>query len=151
MFSIRLFTGLVWLVAPLSQATENINIVERFVAGFNQHNIDTMLNEAASDIRWMNISGSTISIETTGSTELKAAMQDYFRQLPEARSELRYISASGDYVQTIEEAFWQSDSKTYSQCSLATYELRDAKIVNVWYLPAHQCTPSAGELKAKEP
>jgi len=120
-------------------AGENADTVERFIAAFNQHNVDVMLELSAVDMRWMSVSGEQISIETSTHAELREAMGSYFESTPSARAEVRSISESGSFVSTLEEAFWSSGGAEKSRCSMAVYELFEQKIQNVWYFPAHQC------------
>lgn len=120
-------------------AGDNSELVERFVSAFNQQDLDAMLEFSAPDMRWMSISGSRISVETSTHAELRAAMAGYFENTPGARAEVRSISESGQFVHTLEKAFWLSGGAERSQCSMAVYELLDGKLQNVWYFPAHQC------------
>jgi hypothetical protein len=120
-------------------AGENAETVERFIAAFNQHNVDAILELSAVDMRWMSVSGEQISIETSTHAELREAMGGYFESTPSARAEVRSISESGSFVITLEEAFWSSGGAEKSRCSVAVYELFEQKIQNVWYFPAHHC------------
>jgi len=120
-------------------AGENADTVERFIAAFNQHNVDVMLELSAVDMRWMSVSGEQISIETSTHAELREAMRSYFGSTPSARAEVRSISEIGSFVSTLEEAFWSSGGAEKSRCSMTVYELFEQKIQNVWYFPAHQC------------
>ena len=120
-------------------AGENTELVERFVSAFNQQDIDAMLEFTAPDMRWMSVSGDRISTETSTRTELRDAMAGYFESTPGVRAEIRSISESGQFVHTLEEAFWLSGGIERSQCSMAVYELLDGKLKNVWYFPAHRC------------
>ena len=117
----------------------NAELVERFVSAFNQHDVGAMLEFSAPDIRWMSVSGDRISTETSTHAELRDAMAGYFENTPDARAEIRSISESGQFVHTLEQAFWISGSTERSQCSMAVYELHDGKLQNVWYFPAHEC------------
>ena len=120
-------------------AGENAETVERFIAAFNQHNVDAMLELSAVAVRWMSVSGEQISMETSTHAELREAMGGYFESTPGARAEVRSISESGSFVSTLEEAFWSSGGAEKSRCSMAVYELVEQKIQHVWYFPAHRC------------
>jgi hypothetical protein len=120
-------------------AGENADPVERFVSAFNQHDVNGMIELTTPDVRWMSVSGKQISIEASTHAELSAAMTGYFESTPGARAEIGSISESGQFVHTLERAFWLADGAERSQCSMAVYELLDGKIQNVWYFPTHQC------------
>lgn len=120
-------------------AGENAGLVERFVAAFNQQDVDAMLEFSTADLRWMSVSGDRISIETSTHAALRDAMTGYFESTPGARAEILSTSKSGPFVHTLEKVFWLSGGTEKSQCSMAMYEILDGKLQNVWYFPAHQC------------
>ena len=66
-------------------------------------------------------------------------MQSYFNSVPSARSEIRQLEASGNFVYALEQAFWTVKGQEKTQCSMAVYELAKGMIKHVWYFPAHQC------------
>lgn len=122
-----------------AQVGSAAGIVRSFIDAFNAHDVDAMLSMAADDIRWMSISGSTLSAEATGKTELAASMRQYFTQFSTARSVVRSVNAEGRFVTTIEEARWEVRQEPRSQCGVAVYEVDGAKIRNVWYFPPVPC------------
>lgn len=117
-------------------------IVRGYLDAHNAHDVTGMLAALNDGVRWMSIAEDGISIEAAGKEMLGSAMTDYFARLPSARSELRNAHAVGNFVSTIEEASWDSRGKRKSQCALATYELSDGKISNVWYHAAQPCGDS---------
>ena len=119
-------------------------LVHDFINAYNAHNIEAMLRFCAPDIRWMNIDGDALSPETTADFKLDEAMRTYFKGTPSAHSELRGLIVSGPFVSTIEEASWERGGKKRQQCSIGVYEIRDTKIKNVWYFPAHDCAREQG-------
>ncbi len=128
------------LLSCSAHASDNVSVVQQFVAAFNAHDVDAMMSVASNDVRWMSISGSEISVEAAGKAQLAASMEDYFESLPSARAEVRSSIASGPFVHTVEKASWTSDGIENSGCGAATYEFADGKIVNVWYFqPAYEC------------
>ena len=48
-------------------------------------------------------------------------------------------------VSTVEEANWEADGERKSQCSVGVYEIRNDKVLNVWYFAAHACSPAGTE------
>mgnify|MGYP001054908877 CR=1 FL=1 len=128
------------LLCGLVQGQESTTTVEKFIGAFNRHDVDAMLALSAPDIHWMSISRQQLAIETSTQASLRDAMVSYFESMPSARSRIRSIHSSGEFVYTLEQAVWQSNGVEKSQCSVAVYELREQKIVHVWYFPAHRCT-----------
>ena len=113
--------------------------VKEFVKAFNERDLNTMLDLAGAEMKWLSISGKNVSVETSSQEELKQAMQGYFTSMPFAKSEIRQMEQSGPFVYALEEAFWTVNGTTKSQCSMAVYELADKKIKHVWYFPSHKC------------
>lgn len=118
---------------------DNLAVVERFIAAFNEHDVDAMLELTADEVRWMSIAEERVSVEASGEDQLRASMSAYFSDVPSASARLRSAAASGRFVHTVEEAGWTSGGEQRRQCSVAVYELESAEIVNVWYFPAHGC------------
>lgn len=137
-FSLAVIFGLL-AICHASWADSRTETVEQFVAAYNQRNVDTMLNLVNEDMHWMSITGTNISVETASRSDLRAAMTGYFESMPDATSHIRSVSASGDFVYTLEEASWTVNGIKKSQCSLAVYELTALKIQHVWYFPSHRC------------
>jgi uncharacterized protein (TIGR02246 family) len=129
---------LYFLTASLSFAGAS-TVVQRFVDAFNDHDIDAMLALVADDIRWMNVAGQNISVETEGKDQLRSSMKSYLASIPSARAKIRSVRASGPFIHTVEQAFWLSGDMEKSQCSMAVYEISDGKIKDVWYFSAYAC------------
>lgn len=124
-------------IAPAADGPEGQ--VRDFVAAYNAHDVTRMLTFCASDVRWMIVSADKLSVETSGAEKLAESMRNYFKSLPSTRSELRSVTVSGNFVTAIEQAIWESKGQSRSQCSVSVYEIREGKIQNVWYFPAHGC------------
>ena len=125
-------------IAPTNRPA-NEKLVRSFVEAFNAHDVPRMLTFVAPDLRWMTVTGDKIGLETSDTKSLSDSMQKYLQRLPSARSELRSVTASGAFVNTVEEARWEANGRPRSQCSVAIYEIADSRIKNVWYFPAHPC------------
>ncbi len=134
------FLLLMLLLPATLSATDNVAIVEGFVAAYNRHDVDGMLEFVAPDVRWMSVTAHSMSTEVAGREQLGQSMREYFAGLSSTRSEVRTISRSGPFVHTVEQAFWKSGDVEKSQCSVAVYEITDGLVQNVWYFDGHACT-----------
>lgn len=123
---------------PSAPRAGNAQIVRNFVAAFNQQDVPAMLMLTTHDVRWMSVDGDSVSVETGNSAELREAMQQYFADRPSSHSVLLDLSASGDFVTTLEQA---GSIDQRGQCATAVYEFAGDLIRNVWYYPAHNCEP----------
>lgn len=128
------------LISPSINASETeTRVVESFVEAYNQQDVVAMIKLTTSDVNWMSVESKTLSVITEGQEQLKKAMQSFFENGNHGRSEILNIHRSGDFVHTVEKAIWSSGGEEKSQCSLAVYELKEEKITDVWYYPAHPC------------
>ena len=101
-----------------------------------------MLLMTTHDVRWMSITGDTVSVETSGSDELRLSMQQYFEQRPSSRSVLLDLNTSGRFVTTLERA---GSIDQPGQCATAVYEFAGDLIRNVWYYAAHDCAEASAD------
>ena len=127
--------------AQVPTATE---VVEAYVAAYNEQDVESMLSLVTEDVRWMTVDGVRIRLESVGKEALGAGVAAYFTNLPSARSVLRSLDAAGDFVTAIEKATWVSDGETRSQCAVSVYQLRDELIMAVWYFSAQPCDDEPG-------
>ena len=51
-------------------------------------------------------------------------------------AQIEQLTVAGNFVTTVERAYWVQDGVEVSQASLAVYEIRDGFIYRVWYYPA---------------
>ncbi|GIU46545.1 hypothetical protein TUM4438_22580 [Shewanella sairae] len=116
-----------------------VKVVKQFIAGFNNHSVEQLLQHTTENVHWFNLAGGKMDTETSTRNELAAAMSDYFANLNDAKATLRQIIVSANYVSTVEEVTWSHDGEKSSQCSLGVYQLNGDKINAVWYYPAHAC------------
>ncbi len=127
--------------APPSPSAGPAATVEAFVDAFDRRDLDGMLARTDPEVRWMFVDGDAVAVETAGRDALRAAMEGYFAALPSSRSRLRSVRAAGPFVQTVEEATWEADGVRKRRCSPAVYELRDGRILHVWYFGDFECPP----------
>lgn len=127
----------------LADDSANLNTVRSFVAAYNAHDEELMLDFVNDDVRWMSVKDGAVNTESEGKKELARSMQSYFEGMPSTRAELHDIKSTGSFVSAIEEIQWKLDGETHSQCAVSVYELKDALISNVWYFAADKCIDTA--------
>ena len=118
-------------------------LVNAYFKAYNAHNVERMLAIVTDDIRWMSVDGNSIALEADGKESLGDAMLAHFARSPSTRSEVRDISALGDFVTVIEAAMRDSNSATGAQCAIAVYQFSEGLIANVWYYAARPCEQTA--------
>jgi hypothetical protein len=124
--------------AAVETKSSGLEIVQQFVATFNDHDVDAMMNLVTEDVEWFNINGSKMSVETSGVAALRKGMTGYFVGVPTVRSHVVKSMVSGSFVTIQERVSWTQAEKQRSQASLAVYELRGGLIRRVWYYPAEK-------------
>lgn len=122
-----------------ARADSPLEIVQGLSEAFNDHNVEAMARWLDNDVQWMSLNGSELAIEADGRAALITGMKDYFASLPSARSHIEQSMVTGRYVTVLERASWIGrDGEARSQSALAVYEIRDAKVLRVWYYPAQR-------------
>lgn len=111
-------------------------VVERYLAAYNDHDIEAMLELVDPQVQWLSIDGDRISVETEGAGALAEAMRGYFEAVPSTHSSIESMMVSGKRVSVHERAHWESSGQPRSQAALSVYEIADGRIVRVWYFPA---------------
>ena len=126
-------------------------IVEGFIAAYNSHDVKQMLQYTSDDVRWMHVTGTKVEVETSSQEEFAAAMADYFETLKDANATILQMIDSGNYVSTVERVTWDNDGEQLSQCSIGNFHIKNGKLAEFWYLPAHACDEITVEANAEEP
>lgn len=114
-------------------------IVESFIAAYNTHDVKQMVQYTTETVRWMHVTGSKVEVETSSQAEFAAAMADYFETLTDANATILKMIDSGNYVSTVERVTWNNDGEQLSQCSIGNFRIKNGKLAEFWYLPAHAC------------
>ena len=115
------------------------DIVRAYMVAYNAHDVEAMLALVSEDLTWFTIEQDDVRTEIEGTYYLELGMTAYFQAIPDSRSEIRALSVSGAFVSVVEQAFWQSEGETGTQCALAVYEIEEELIRRVWYYAAHPC------------
>ncbi len=127
------------LSTQASADTSSSNVVKQFIAAYNQHSVEAMLQYVADDVQWMHITGNKVEVETASSDQFGAAMTDYFETLNHPKATILQLISSSHYVSTVERVEWSTDGEQLSQCSIGNFRVENGKIAEFWYLPAHSC------------
>ncbi|MCE9680305.1 nuclear transport factor 2 family protein [Shewanella sp. AS1] len=139
-----LLAGAMALFSLSAQAeSQSSSVVRQFIADYNQHSVEAMLQNLTEDVRWMHINGDKVEVETSGKAQFGAAMTDYFATLEQPQADIIEMIASDAYVSIVERVKWQADGEHLSQCSIGNFRIQDGKIAEFWYLPAHSCDTDA--------
>jgi hypothetical protein len=117
-----------------SIAATPIKTVELFVAAYNQHDIEKMLEKTTKEVKWLYNINHELLIETDGKDTLRTAMKAHFNRQTNARSQIKKFLTLGDTVAVIEEAF--SNDGESSQCALSIYQMKQDLIQSVTYYAA---------------
>lgn len=113
--------------------------VQAFVQAFNNKAIEQMLMLCDDAIRWMWVDQNQLLTETEGKRALRQSLAQNFAGFPDSQSTIVGQTVSGNFVSAVERASWLQNGQPKTQCSMAIYELKAEKILNVWYYPAHHC------------
>ena len=111
-------------------------LVRKFVAAFDRHDLPALIALAHPDIEWLSVNGSEVSIEAQGADALKLSVSSYFESCSTCRSTVEVSSVNGPYVTAVETAAWKSSDTTRSQASTSIYEIVEGQVRRVWYYPA---------------
>jgi len=121
-----------WLFYPWSPpASAELACVRSSVEAFNKHDAAALTALYAADLKWWSVSDKGLSLEVDGAAAARDWLAGYFKEYPDVRSEILELSQSGPFVSFREQVTWKGGSQT----SHAVYEVRDGRIVRVWYYP----------------
>lgn len=121
-----------------AQAHEHEQIVQRFVAAFNAHDVDAMLELVSDDIQWLSINGKEVGEEAAGKAQLRSGMTGYFASCSSCQSRLEKVFSTGARVSALEIASYETSDGVQEQQSLSVYEFSGQLISRVYYFPAEQ-------------
>ncbi|MGJ8662208.1 MAG: nuclear transport factor 2 family protein [Marinicella sp.] len=117
-----------------------VNIAEQFVAAYNQHDPDKMLQWVHPDVSYMYVSKDQIYTETSGKVALTDFLGPFFKDKPHAQSQLLGSHQQGPFIHQVEKALWDDkNGQQQSQCSLSVYEIKEELIINIWYFSVFKC------------
>lgn len=108
-------------------------IVYSYVAAFNAHNVEAMLEMVTDDVQWLTIGGDKIVTETGNKEELRQGMEGYFESCSTCKSNLIHVFSTGTRVSALEEANFETAQGSQKQQSISIYEFSGNLIKRVYY------------------
>lgn len=113
-----------------------VSTVEAFMAAYNDHDVEAMLELVHPEVQWLSVEGDSIHVEADGASALGRAMRGYFASTPSSHSIVDDVMETGRFVSVRERATWKGKGGTRAQSALAVYEVENGRILRVWYYPA---------------
>lgn len=133
-FRTGIFLGLLAVLLVSSARAQSPDaVVERYMAAYNDHDVEAMLELVDADVQWLSIDGDRIRVEAEGAAALGEAMRGYFESMPSTRSEIETMMISGNRVSVREIARWRVGDEWREQAALSVYQIADGRIRRVWY------------------
>lgn len=115
-----------------------LSTVEAFMAAYNDHDVEAMLELVHPEVQWLSVEGDSIHVEADGASALGRAMRAYFTSTPSSRSMVDDVMGAGRFISVRERATWEGEDGTRVQSALAIYEVENGRILRVWYYPAQK-------------
>lgn len=125
--------ALLILAACSARAGQPGELVERYLAAYNDRDVAGMLEFVHPDIQWLSIAGDEVRVEADGAEALGESLRGYFEAVPSTRSSIEAMMVSGNRVSVAERARWESEAGPRSQTALSIYEIAEGRIRRVWY------------------
>ena len=117
-------------------AGDAADVVRALTDAFNRKDVSAMRALWADDIVWLDVDGETVSVAVRGASAFETAMTAYFKSYPDVRSTLAGEMESGVFLSGVETVSWTSNAVDRSQSGPVVYEVREGKVLRVWYYPA---------------
>jgi hypothetical protein len=118
---------------PADPAAEPVKIVERFVDGFNRHDLGLLIAETDADVAWLSVVDAQIVPDAKGQAPLQDWMARFLSVYPTVKKTIEQSIAQGPFVSTWERSRWKGrNGADLTQAGLVVYEIRKGKIRNVW-------------------
>ncbi|HEY0554066.1 MAG TPA: nuclear transport factor 2 family protein [Thermoanaerobaculia bacterium] len=119
--------------APADPLADPLKVVERFIAGFNRHDLGLLIAETDPDVRWLTVVDDRILPDARGQEALQEWMARFLSAYPTAKKAIEQSIAHGPFVTTWERSHWKGKgSADLTQAVLVVYEVQKGKIRNVW-------------------
>lgn len=128
---------------PVAAERSAEQAVRAFVAAYNNRDFAAMEMLLHADAGWLAVDGDKVAVEAQGRDALIAGNRRYLtRSCPSCRSELDGVASTERFVTTVERARWtRRDGSRAEQSGVGVYEVKDGRILNVWYFPVDKAVP----------
>jgi hypothetical protein len=113
-------------------------LVRRYVAAFNQHDVEATIACVDTAFRWYNIAGDSLQLVMAGRNSQRLALVRYFKAFSDVSSEISGVTANGPWVMVREQIRWTGAKGPAENVALAVYEVREGHIRRVFYFPAER-------------
>ncbi|MBI3886380.1 MAG: nuclear transport factor 2 family protein [Opitutae bacterium] len=113
-------------------------LLRAYLAAFNRHEADAVAAFCADDLKWFSVGADgKIGTDAENRPQLRDWLVGYFKSLPTVHSEFLALEQTGPILTVRERASWDNKAgQRVSQQAIGVYEVRDSRIVRVWYFPA---------------
>jgi ketosteroid isomerase-like protein len=115
---------------------QSVAVVEAWLDAWNRHDIEALAALLHPEVTWLSIEGDELRAEIHGAEALRDWATGYFREFPNAVTGASDFASAAGYVSFRETASWGEGNETFSQSSIAVYEVRDGAIRRAWYYSA---------------
>ena len=119
--------------APADPLAEPLKVVERFIAGFNRHDLGLLIAEADPDVKWLTVVDDRVIPDARGQAALQEWMAKFLAVYPTVKRTIEQSIAHGPFVTVWERSRWKGkEDADLTQAGLVVYEVQRGKIKNVW-------------------
>jgi hypothetical protein len=118
---------------PPAPPADPVAVTERFIAGFNHHDLGLMIAETDADVRLLTVVDDRIVLDSRGQTALQESTAKFLSVYPMVRKTIEQSIAHGPFVSTWERSRWKGrNGNDLTQAMLVVYEIQQGKIKNIW-------------------
>ncbi|MEQ1834686.1 MAG: nuclear transport factor 2 family protein [Candidatus Eisenbacteria bacterium] len=128
------------VASPGDSPTEAL--LRRYIAAFNQHDVQATLACVDTAFRWYNVAGDSMKLVIAGRETQRSVLTRYFKAFPDVSSDNSGISVNGPWAMVRERIVWTGAKGRTESVTLAVYEVRDGQIKRVFYFPAESRSSS---------
>jgi len=110
-------------------------VADQHMKAFSRHDIMAVNALSHPDVTWMSFDGNASVVQVNGHKGIEQYLTGYFSSVPNLRSEVQAISATGPYITIRERSSWSDPHGDHAQTSIMVFEVRDGLIHRVWFYP----------------
>lgn len=113
-----------------------LETVHKLFAAFNRQDAQAVGQLLAPEAQWLSVSAKGIDVAADGRAAVIASLRDYFASGINPVSTIETAFVNGPYVVLRERAAYDGKQGRLAQTAVAVYEVRDGRVLRVWYYPA---------------